>query len=192
MRWTVIRGSTLQKTPWRNGHGTSRSIVTRLARDGSLLWQVGIADLEKDAPFSHYPDHDRVFTPVAGEPPVELSFEDGPFKPCPLLVPKRFRGEIATNCRVPAPGRAFNAIVDRRHYTADVVVLRLGAGDSVEAPDAPEVVVHCLAGELAASGEVLTAGDSLLGPGPATPGAAATDVTAIVVAIRPVTSPPPG
>lgn len=191
MRWTVIRGSSLQTTPWRNGRGTSRTIVTRLSRDSSLLWQVSIAELLEDAPFSHYPNCDRIFTPIAGSPPVELSFADGPFEPCPLLVPKRFPGEWATSCRVPAPGRAFNAVVDRRHYTAEVVVLRLEAGDPIAAPDAPEVVIYCLNGELAAVGELLSPEDSVLGPGPASPGAAATDATAIMVAIRPSAAAPP-
>lgn len=184
MRWTVIRGDSLQRTPWRNGRGTSRNVVTRLGRDGSLLWQVGIADLLEDAPFSHYPHCDRVFTPIAGDSPVELSIDGGPFTPCPLLAPKRFAGELGTRCRVPAPGRAFNAIVDRRQHAVDVAVLQLEAGDPLEAPHAPEVVVHCVAGELAASGEMLGPGDSLLGPGPASPGAAASDATVIVVAIR--------
>src|SRR3954454_10464964 len=148
MRWTVIRGDTLQKSPWRNGRGTSRTIVSRLARDGSLLWQVGIADLLDDAPFSHYPHYDRVFTPIAGDPPVELSFDGGPFTSCPLLVPKPFPGELETTCRVRSPGQALNAIVDRRHCTVQVGVLRLEAGDSIEAPDAPEVVVYCVDGEL--------------------------------------------
>ncbi len=186
MRWTVICGNSLQKVPWRNGHGTSRNIVTRLGRDGALLWQVAIADLVHDAPFSSYPHCDRIFTPVAGDPPVQLSFHDSPFEPCPLLRPLAFPGDWPTRCRVPAPGQAFNAICDRRHYAIAVEVLRLGAGDPVVAPDAPDVVVHCLQGELAAAGERVLAGDTLLGPGPATPGAAAADTTAILVAIRPV------
>jgi environmental stress-induced protein Ves len=183
MRWTVIPASSLQETRWRNGHGTSRNIVTRLARDGGLLWQVGIADLTEDAPFSHYPDHDRIFTPVAGE--IELAFNDGPFEPCPLFEPRPFPGEWETRCRVRSPGQAFNAIADRRQYRAEVIIRQLEAGDPVEAPDAPEVVIHCLSGELAAAGDELPAGDSLLGPGPASPGAAASDSTIIIVAIRP-------
>ncbi len=185
MRWTVIRGNSLQKVPWRNGHGTSRHVVTRLGRNGALLWQVAVADLVHDAPFSNYPHCDRIFTPVAGDPPVELAFHDGPFEPCPLLVPRAFQGECPTQCRVPAPGRAFNAICDRRHHAIEVQVLHLRPGDPVEAPDAPDVVIHCLHGELAAAGERVLAGDSLLGPGPAMPGAAAEETTAILVAIRP-------
>jgi len=183
MRWTVIPGSSLQKTRWRNGHGTSRNVVTRLARDGGLLWQVGIADLIEDAPFSHFPDHDRIFTPLAGE--FALSFRGGPFEPCPVFLPKPFPGEWDTRCRVRSPGQAFNAIVDRRQHRAEVAVRQLEAGDAVEAPDAPEVVVYCIAGELAAAGEELGPGDSLLGPGPASPGAAASDATVIVVAVLP-------
>jgi environmental stress-induced protein Ves len=189
MRWTVIRGNSLKKTPWRNGRGTSRSIATRLARDGTLLWQVSIADLLEDAPFSHYAHHDRIFTPVAGEPAVELSIGGAPFTPCPLLIPVSFGGELETLCRVHGAGRALNVIVDRRHCSAQVDVRRLEAGDAIEAPDAPEVVVHCVRGELGAAGELLAAEDSLLGPGPASPGAAAVDDTAVIlVAIRPSTT----
>lgn len=186
MRWTVIRGSSLQTTPWRNSHGTSRNIVTRLDRDGALLWQVGIAELTGDAPFSHYPNCDRIFTAIAGDPPPELAFDDGPFEPCTLLVPKPFNGEVPTRMRVQAPGQAFNAIADRRHYVAEVKVLRLDAGDPVDTPDAPEVVIYCLAGELSTAGDLIEPGDSLLGPGPAAPAAAAKQATVLVVAVRPV------
>ncbi len=189
MRWTVIRGSTLRPTPWRNGQGTSHSILTRLDRGGTLLWQVGLAELVRDAPFSLYPECDRIFVPIAGPPP-ELSFAGGPFEPRPLLEPVLFRGEEAVSVRVPGPARAFNVIANRRLHTAALQVLRLEAGDPVEAPDAPEVVVHCLEGELSTAGDLLQPGDSLLGPGPATPAAAASDVLAILVAIHPASATP--
>ena len=182
MHWTSIRGSSLERTPWRNGRGSSRPIVTRLGRDGDLLWQVGLADLLEDAPFSAYPQHERVFTPLDGT--VELAFEEGPFEPCPLLVPRRFLGETPVRCRVPSPGHAFNVITDRQRHGAEVRVLRLEAGDPVEAPEAPEVVIYCVEGELAAVGDLIEPGDALLGPGPAAPGAAAQDSTIILVAIR--------
>ncbi|GAC1345776.1 MAG: hypothetical protein NVSMB18_26180 [Acetobacteraceae bacterium] len=185
MRWTVIRNDSLQSVPWRNGQGTLRAVLTRLGRDGALLWQVSIADLVADAPFSHYPHCDRIFTPIAGAPPVALAFDDRPFEPCPLLVPRRFAGEREVRCRVTAPGRALNAIADRRHHAVEVTVLRLEAGDAIEAPDAPEVVVYCVSGELAAVGDVLRPGDSLFGPGPALPGAAACDAVALLVTIAP-------
>lgn len=189
MRWTVIRGNSLQTTPWRNGHGTSRNIVTRLDRNGALLWQVGIAELTGDAPFSHYEHCNRIFTAIEGDPPPELAFDDGPFEPCELLVPKSFSGEVPTAMRVRSPGRAFNAIADNRHYLIEVQPHRLAAGDPVPAPDAPEVVIHCLAGELSTAGDLIEPGDSLLGPGPSAPAAAAKDATILLAAIRPVARP---
>ena len=88
-------------------------------------------------------------------------------------------------CRVASPGQAFNVVTARERHVAEVRVLTLEAGDPVVAPDAPDVLIHCLAGELAASGDLLAAGDSLLGPGPADPGAASQNSTVIVVALHP-------
>lgn len=158
----IIRAADLVRTPWRNGAGTTRDIASSLAPDGALLWQVGIADLERDGPFSHYPDCDRVFTPIAGDPPPELSFHGGPFEPCPLLVPKSFSGEWPTESRIPAPGQAFNAVFDRRHHTATVSVLHLAAGDPLRLPDATTLVLHTLTATLATENARLAPGDSLV------------------------------
>ncbi len=178
--WLLIPGASLVAAPWPNGLGVSRDIVRRPG------WTVSIADLEQDAEFSEYPGADRIFTPIEGDPPPALSFEYGPFVPCPLLVPTPFPGDVPTRSRISTPGRAFNVIVDRRTTRAEVQVLQLEAGDPVPAPDAPHVLLHCLRGRLAAVGELLGPGDSLLGAGPAAPGAAAEEGIALVVAIRPI------
>jgi environmental stress-induced protein Ves len=180
--WTLIPASSLRTTRWRNGLGTSRDIVTRPGpTPDSLGWTVSIADLEQDAAFSDYPNGDRIFTPIAGSPPPELAFAGGPFEPCPLLVPRRFPGDVPTRSRIPAPGRAFNVIVDRRHHQASVQVLHLGAGDPIAPPAAPETVIHCLTGSLAFPGMALGPGDSAHGTG--LPGTAAQTTLALVVAI---------
>ena len=182
--WTLIPSSSLVAAPWRNGLGTSRDIIVRPGpTPDSLGWTVSIADLERDAAFSHYPNGERVFTPIAGDPPPQLAFSGGPFEECPLLVPKRFPGDVPTQSRIPAPGRAFNAIVDRRHFQVDVAVDRPAAGDPVMAPNATHVVVHCLTGLLAIAGELLRPGDSITGTGPASPGSAAEDSIVLIVAI---------
>jgi environmental stress-induced protein Ves len=183
--WTLIPATSLVAAPWRNKLGTSRDIVKQPGpTPDSLGWTISIADLERDAVFSDYPNGDRIFTPIAGDPPPELAFSGGAFEACPLLVPKRFPGDMPTLSRIPAPGRAFNVIVDRRHYRASVAVLRLAAGDSVAAPAALHVVVHCLNGRLAIAGEVVGHGDSILGTGPGMPGTAAENGVAIVVGIN--------
>ena len=163
---TIVRATDLVRTPWRNGGGTSRDIASDQASDGAMLWQVGIADLERDGPFSHYPHCDRIFTPVAGQPPPELAFHGGAFEPCPLLVPKAFSGEWPTQCHIPAPGQAFNAVFDRRYHTATVTILHLAAGAAVTLPNATTLVLHALTATLAIAEQRLSPGDSLVASQP--------------------------
>lgn len=183
MSWRLIPGASLVPTPWRNGLGTSRDIVSVHEGD-ALLWQVGLAELERDAPFSHYPMMDRIFTPVAGDPPPELAFSGGPFEPCPLLAPRPFPGDVPTLSRIPSPGRAFNVIVARGRLAAAVHVLRPAAGTKVQPTGAEVTVVHCLSGTVASGLTRAGPGDTLVGAGPFT---AAEASVVIRVAIRPVT-----
>lgn len=161
--WTVLKAADLKPVPWRNGQGTTRDITTILAPDGRLLWQVSIADLVRDADFSDFTGFDRIFTPMAN--PVELSFDDGPFVPCPALVPVPFAGESRTRCRVPnGPAQAFNAVWDRTAYAVTVRVLHVAKGGRTETAGAISVL-HCLEGTIALGDRSLEAGDSGHGPG---------------------------
>ena len=160
--WRLVPAASLTPIPWKNGLGTTRDVVTVTGPDGALRWQVSIADLVQDAAFSHFPHCDRIFTPIAGDPPPELAFHDGPFEPCPLLVPKPFPGDIPTRSRIPAPGRAFNAIVDRRHHEATVEI----AESPTRSPN--HGVIYCHTGQITAANQTLHPGDSLVGQGPIT------------------------
>lgn len=83
--------------------------------------------------------------------------------PCPPLVPVLFPGEAAPSCRLRAgPCRAFNAIVDRARFRAEVAVLRLAAGHGL-ALGAGTTALHCVEGRIALDGAVLEAGDTLVG-----------------------------
>lgn len=181
--WRLIRAGSLVPAPWRNGLGTSRDVMSVPGPDGGLGWQVGIADLERDAEFSFFPHCDRIFTPMAGDPPPALAIGGRDFAPCPLFVPVPFPGDVPTLSRIPAPGRAFNLVWDRRHHAGSVTVLHVAAADPVHAPDAPHVFLHCVSGRLAVAGELLGPGDTIHGTGPADPAAAAEDGIVIVVAV---------
>lgn len=182
--WKFIPAASLVPAPWRNGLGVSREIISRTRPDGALAWQVGIADLERDAPFSHYPGCDRIFTPLSGDPRPELAFNGGPFHPCTVLLPKRFSGDWATLSRVPAPGQAFNVIVDRQLHSAGVSVLRLEQADPVPLPEATLFVLHCLSAVVQFGAHTVGPGDSLLGQGPALMGTATLSGVALLVEIR--------
>ena len=182
--WSHIPAASLVAGRWRNGMGESRDIAAGRGPDGRPSWQVSLAELERDTPFSDYPGWDRIFTPVAGDPPPSLSFNGGPFQPCPLLVPHRFAGDWQTLARIPAPGRAFNVLLDRARHSARVAVLHLAASDPVSVPDATEFVLHCLDAAVAFGGQAVGPGDSLAGRGPALWGTATAPGTALLVEIR--------
>lgn len=182
--WQLVPATALTPTPWRNGQGVSRDIVVRNQADGTLAWQVGIATLDHDTPFSHYPQCDRIFTPLSGDPAPALSFNGGPFQPCTLLLPKRFAGDWATQSRIAAPGEAFNVVFDRRLHSARVVVLPLAHGDPVSLPEATTFLLHCLTATIRFGQHEVGAGDSLLGQGPALMGTATLPGTALLVEIR--------
>ena len=153
-------------------------------RDGGFGWQVGVAELERSSAFSDFPGCDRIFTPIAGDPAPELAVNGGAFAACPLLKPKPFPGDVPTESRVLAPGRAFNVVWERARFEADVQVLTLAAGDPLPIEPASNIVLYCHAGEVASAEGRLAAGDSLVGPGPATPATAVSDAVVIAVAIR--------
>ena len=151
----IIRADALQPVPWRNGRGVSRRIVGATA-GGRTAWEASIADLDRDADFSDYTGCDRIFTPIAGQ--VALAFGAGPFEACPLLTPRPFAGEAAVRCRVDAPGRAFNLILDRARHRGTVTVLRLRDGDGAGAA----ACLHVLHGALRCGDQGAGPGDSVL------------------------------
>lgn len=160
---TLRRARDLAAVPWRNGQGTACDVATGLGPDGAMRWQVSIAELVRDASFSDYAGHDRIFTPVLGEG-IALSLDGGAFRPCPLLAPFAFRGEARVECRLGgAPGRAFNVIVARGRCCARVQVLRLAAGERVGLPADGVGLVHCWSGVLAADAGEVQPGDTLIG-----------------------------
>jgi len=174
---TLRRAADLVATPWRNGRGTTRDIMTVAAADGMLLWQASLAELTEDCDFSDYAGFDRVFTPVAGDA-ITLSHDGGEFLRCPVLTPHAFAGETRTRCRIRAmPGRAFNVITARGRFRADVLVLRMPAGTS--APQAE--VIYCWSGRLDSAAGTAGPGDSLLGMG----ATAAVPSVAIMASISP-------
>ena len=177
----LITAAMLVATPWKNGLGVSRDIASATKPGGGFGWTISIAELERDAAFSHYPEVDRVFTPIAGTAP-SLSFAGGPFEPCPLLVPTRFPGDGPTPRRGPGPGRAFNVFHDCRAFRAAVAVLPLRAGTRLELPDAPVVLLHCLSGGIEAAA-ALHPGDSLWSDGAPGIATAVADGVGISVAI---------
>ncbi|WP_375460404.1 HutD family protein [uncultured Enterovirga sp.] len=162
----VIRASALKPTPWPNGRGVTRDIVRHSLPAGGIDWLVSVADLTEDAPFSHLPGIDRVFTIVSGGP-VDLSLGDDPAIRCCLLVPTCFPGDRPTRCVMTgSPSRALNVFVDRVGRSARVMAHAVAAGHAVRT-GAAAAAVFCAHGSVDLKRTRLEPGDTLLKVGAA-------------------------
>ncbi len=179
----IVRASTLAAVPWRNGMGTTRDVLT--APGGPTDWQVSIADLERDAPFSDFPGMDRTFTIIEGAG-VVLGF-GAVAVVCPPLLPIRFPGAAAPDCRLlDGSGRAFNLFADARRFGAEVAVLRLAPDCALETEEVGTTLLHCLDGSLRIGDATLQAGDTLLGGGTVRTGLAAATLLRVTITARTV------
>ena len=71
----VIRIADAPTTPWRNGGGTTRELLAWPSTDDWLL-RLSVAEIERDGPFSAYPEVDRLFAVLSGSC-VRLHWPDG-------------------------------------------------------------------------------------------------------------------
>jgi environmental stress-induced protein Ves len=105
---TCLKSSDYRRTPWKNGLGWTDEIAIHPAgsdlRRGDFLWRLSTARVAQSAPFSLFPEHDRVLTVIEGAG-VRLShtFEEGEpaeLVELPPLEPYEFPGDIVTRCEL--------------------------------------------------------------------------------------------
>jgi uncharacterized protein len=102
--------------PWRNGGGTARELLrwpvgadiasgelgAELgANRGELAFRVGVAEIERDGPFSAYPGVERWFAVLQGAG-VRLALPQGEWAVAPGDPVLRFDGAAAPECRLVA------------------------------------------------------------------------------------------
>jgi uncharacterized protein len=105
-----IHAESVAPTPWRNGGGRTRELLTRPEGE---QWQlrISLADIDRDGPFSAFPDTQRWFSVVAGAG-VALRFEDREPTLTPDSPPLCFDGAAAPDCRlIDGPTRDLNLMV---------------------------------------------------------------------------------
>lgn len=102
-------------TPWRNGGGQTRELLTR-PEHGKWLLRISLADIDRDGPFSAFPATQRWFAVVAGAG-VALRFGDDVRELTADSAPLQFDGAAAPGCSLlNGPTRDLN------------LMLRSGAG----------------------------------------------------------------
>lgn len=136
--------------PWKNGQGSTTQLISAANDAGGFDWRLSIAEVGQSGPFSDFSGYDRIITLIEGAGMV-LTFNgsmerriDQPFAPLP------FDGGWQTDCRlIDGPLRDFNLMVSRGWGHAAMTILRPHDGEKCEIGEAPVVLLHVFAGDLA-------------------------------------------
>jgi environmental stress-induced protein Ves len=133
----MFNAARLAATPWKNGGGVTREVVTRPpgANLDTFAWRVSIANVSSDGPFSVFPGVDRVLMLLDGNG-VALRTADGRaiHRLDEAFVPFAFSGDVQiTSSLLFGPCVDFNVMTRRGVMHADVRVVREGA--SVQSSD---------------------------------------------------------
>ena len=116
----VIPANEYRRVRWRNQLGWTREIITQPEGD-CWDWRLSIAEIERDAEFSSFPDIDRELVLLAGNG-LRLRFDDG--EVTELLPPHdrlRFAGErVVTGELVDGPTHDFNLMWRRGRVRAEL------------------------------------------------------------------------
>lgn len=111
--------------PWKNGGGTTRALAEDVDAQGTVLWRLSLADIDRDGPFSVFPGMQRHHVIVRGAG-LTLDARDLQITACPFSVVD-FGGDTPFQARLTdGPCQAVNLIYDPRHIAASMDVVTHG------------------------------------------------------------------
>ncbi len=151
----VLDPSAVARVRWHNGAGMTRVLASEFQRNGSLLWRISLADLDRSATFSPFPGVSRLFVPLG---PLRLSV-GGETVTCAPGDRVRFAGEAPVQATITHPMQALNVMTARGRFHADV---SLRARTSTP-PASPLVVASVLLGDRVADVRLTPIGRCLHG-----------------------------
>jgi len=160
MSISLIRWDDHRLVPWKNGLGMTREVANGHRPDGSMLWRVSLATVDRDGPFSDFTGYKRVIMMLEGEG-MRLDFGghgsallDRPF------VPVVFDGAWPTSARLAGgPTRDLNVVTAQRDAASSVAVLPVDG--ALDVAGRGLTLVHVLRGKVAAAAGSLVTGDTL-------------------------------
>jgi environmental stress-induced protein Ves len=119
----------IAQQPWKNGAGLTREIAFGGASAADFDWRLSVAEVDRDAPFSHLPGVDRCITLLTG-PGMRLRSSDGSVdhRLTAALAPFHFSGDVALNATlVRGACSDFNVMTRRGRFRSEVEVHRTAA-----------------------------------------------------------------
>ena len=124
MTFQVVRFEDVKPQPWKNGGGVTREL---LAWPAAADWRVriSVADIEKDGPFSAFPEIKRSITVLSGAgirlgEPLNVALRTSD-------PPATFSGDLTPDCElVNGPTRDLNAMFNKKAGTGGLQRWRSG------------------------------------------------------------------
>ena len=162
MTISVIRHADHVLVPWKNGLGMTREVANAHRADGSLLWRISLATVDRDGPFSDFAGCKRIIMMLSGD---GMTLDFGPHGRAVMhepFVPVIFDGGWQTSATLHGgPTRDLNVVTSHQGVRSAVEVLRIGAQDLPAVPGPGLTVLFVLDGRVGAGDVVLEQGDAL-------------------------------
>jgi environmental stress-induced protein Ves len=107
----------LPSIPWKNGGGTTRTLVVEPEGAGldDFLWRISLAEIHESGSFSEFPGIDRTIVLWRGQGVVLRSPAWPEHALTELYQPFRFRGEEAVTCQLTGESTADLNLMTRRN-----------------------------------------------------------------------------
>ncbi|CAM3595844.1 HutD family protein [Rahnella bruchi] len=156
--------ASLPVSPWRNGGGETREIISYPPGKSDFDWRISIATIAKDGPFSAFPGIDRSITLLSGEGVHLQALPDIDHALDTCGVPFSFSGDIALSARLLGGVTTDFNVMTRR----TVCAARVSAtGESLRISHEKGGVVYVICGEWQMpDGVVLGAGEGFVWSAP--------------------------
>ena len=128
----VLTPADYRSTSWKNGGGRTTEIASYPHAAGldRFIWRASIADIERDGPFSAFPDVDRTRVLLQGAGLI-LSGVGEPLEVRAHYEPVKFAGDVALDCTLHGgPVRDFNLMVRRTQARGELAIVR-GSAEAI-------------------------------------------------------------
>ena len=122
----ILTPADYRRNPWKNGGGQTTEIAVHPPHAGfdDFIWRVSVADVERDGPFSTFPDTDRTVVLLQGAG-MAMHGAGEPLEVSAPYEPVTFAADAALDCRLRnGPVRDFNLMVRRTRARGELFVVR--------------------------------------------------------------------
>ena len=140
IEWRQVHLSAVAATPWRNGGGSTRELLTwplEASEPDAWAWRLSVAEVAQAGPFSRFEGVQRWFSVLEGEG-VRLDVDGQAHSLKASSAPLCFEGEQAVQCALlDGPTQDFNLMLRRGVATG---LMRRLTGDSVVTLDTPKTI----------------------------------------------------